>query len=73
MGACVHTEVTGRSLKAGLKWASKLGAAVTVILGENELASGTAVVRSLDRSEQVQLPLDEVASRVAELVRETES
>ncbi|HSL18120.1 MAG TPA: histidine--tRNA ligase [Methylomirabilota bacterium] len=63
-GATVHTEVTGRSLKAGLKWASKLDAAMAVILGEDELAAGVAVVRDLRRGEQETVALDGVASAV---------
>jgi histidyl-tRNA synthetase len=63
-GATVHTEVTGRSLKAGLKWASKLDAAMAVILGEDELAAGVAVVRDLGRGEQETVALDGVAAAV---------
>jgi len=65
-GATVHTEVTGRSLKAGLKWASKLGAAVAVILGEEELATGVAVVRDLTRGEQETMPVESVVAAVTD-------
>jgi histidyl-tRNA synthetase len=51
-GVVVETEVTGRSLKAGLKWASKIDAAVALILGERELAEGVVVIRDLVRGEQ---------------------
>ena len=67
-GVGVHTEVTGRSLKASLKWASKMAAAVAVIVGECELERGLAVVRDLDRGDQEEVPLADVAQRVAELV-----
>jgi histidyl-tRNA synthetase len=63
-GATVHTEVTGRSLKAGLKWASKLDAAMAVIVGEEEIAAGVAVVRDLGRGEQETVALDGVAAAV---------
>jgi histidyl-tRNA synthetase len=66
-GVAVHTEVTGRSLKAGLKWASKIGAAAALILGESELASGEVVVRDLDRGEQESVPVADVADRLARL------
>ncbi len=66
-GVSVQTEVTGRSLKAGLKWASKLGARRAVIVGPDELAAGTAVVRDLDRGTQEDgVPLADVARRLAE-------
>ena len=63
-GITAHTEVTGRSLKAGLKWATKIGAAVALILGDSELASGEVLLRDLDRGEQEAVPLDRAADRV---------
>jgi histidyl-tRNA synthetase len=66
-GIAVHTEVTGRSLKAGLKWASKIGAAAALILGDRELASGEVVLRDLDRGEQESVPVADVADRLTRL------
>jgi histidyl-tRNA synthetase len=60
-GVVAHAEVTGRSLKAGLKWAGKLGARAVVIVGGDELARGAVVVRDLDRGEQQVVPVAEVA------------
>jgi histidyl-tRNA synthetase len=72
-GVAVQTEVTGRSLKACLKWANKIDAAVAVIVGEEELAAGTAVVRDLRRGEQETVLLLEVPRRVRDLVSEGEA
>jgi histidyl-tRNA synthetase len=63
-GAAVETEVTGRSLKAGLKWASKIDAAVALILGEQELADGVVVVRDLRQGEQRTIPRHDVVGTV---------
>ncbi len=60
-GVAAHAEVTGRSLKAGLKWAGKMGARAVVIVGGDELAKGAVVVRDLDRGEQQAVPIAEVA------------
>jgi histidyl-tRNA synthetase len=60
-GIAAPTEVTGRSLKAGLKWAGKIGARAVAILGESEIAAGTVVVRNLEKGEQETVPVDEVA------------
>jgi len=68
VGVSVRTEVSGRSLKAGMKWASKIEAAVAVIVGESELEAGTAVVRDLRTGEQSTVPLVEISRRVLELV-----
>ena len=65
----VHTEVTGRSLKACLKWSGKMAASIAVILGETELADGVAVIRDLDRGEQETVALEDVVARVAELLQ----
>jgi histidyl-tRNA synthetase len=68
LGVMAPTEVTGRSLKAGLKWATKIGASVAVIVGEREVETRTAVVRDLERGEQAEVPFEEVAARVASLL-----
>ncbi|MEJ2581049.1 MAG: histidine--tRNA ligase [Acidobacteriota bacterium] len=67
-GVSASTEVTGRSLKAGLKWAGKIDARAAVILGEEEMTSGTAVVRDLDRGEQEAVRVEELPAYVAGLI-----
>jgi histidyl-tRNA synthetase len=67
-GISAQTEVTGRSLKAGFKWAGKVGARAAVILGENEIAEGNAIVRDLDEGEQETVALDNVPDFVARLI-----
>jgi histidyl-tRNA synthetase len=67
-GVSTHTEVTGRSLKACLKWSGKMAASVAVILGEQELAEGVAVVRDLNRGEQVTVKLDVVVATVIDVL-----
>lgn len=49
-----------RSLKAQLKYAAKLGAAYVVILGEDELKNGMAMVRNMSASEEKMVPLAEL-------------
>lgn len=67
-GISAATEVTGRSLKAGLKWAGKIEARVAVIIGESEIAEGAAIVRDLEKSEQETVTLDNFSEHVAELI-----
>jgi histidyl-tRNA synthetase len=50
----------GRSLKAQMSLADRLGAGLVVILGEQELAGGTAVLRRMATGEQEVLPLNEL-------------
>jgi histidyl-tRNA synthetase len=61
-------EITGRSLRAGLKWAGKIGARAVVILGDDELAAGTVVVRDLARSDQQTVPRSEVVEHILSLL-----
>ncbi len=65
-GVAAHAEVTGRSLKAGLKWAGKIGAATVVIVGDRELERGEVVVRDLDRGAQESVLLEDAADHIAE-------
>lgn len=48
----------GRSLKAQLKSADKLGVAYALILGDDELARGVIVAREMATSQQETVPLD---------------
>ncbi len=51
-GFRAETDFTGRSIKAQMKTAGKLGARFAVILGESETASKTASVKDMDAGTQ---------------------
>ena len=61
-GLRVLTHCGGGSLKAAMKKADKSGAAVALIIGEQELAAGQVLVKPL-RSGGEQLPLEQSALR----------
>jgi histidyl-tRNA synthetase len=52
------------SVKKRLQRADKARARVAVILGETEMARGAAVLRDLDKGEQEEVPLTELADRL---------
>jgi histidyl-tRNA synthetase len=58
----------GRSMKAQMKRAGGSGAAVAVIVGEQEIADATVVVRDLRTSEQETVARADVVERVRKLV-----
>ena len=58
----------GRSMKSQMKSAGRSGARVAVIVGEQELADGTATVRDLGRGEQEVVPRDQVVDRVRKIL-----
>lgn len=50
----------GRSLRAQMKQASRLGAPLVAMVGEDEVASGEVTVRDMRSGEQVRAPLGEL-------------
>jgi histidyl-tRNA synthetase len=60
----------GRSMKSQMKAAGRSGARVAVIVGEQEVADGSATVRDLGRGEQEIVPRDQVVDRVRKIVEE---
>ena len=64
-GIGVLAATGGKSLKAQLRQANTLGAGYAVILGDNETATRTAVVRDMSRNEQSTLPQDDLAEHLA--------
>jgi histidyl-tRNA synthetase len=61
-------DLSGRSLKAQLRAADRSGARVAVLLGDDEMARGEAMVRDLSRGAQSALALDAVPETVARLL-----
>ncbi len=54
----------GRSLKAQLKRANALRVPQAIIIGEEEIKRGSVVLRDMMKGEQVELPLEEVVTRL---------
>ncbi|MCD2261778.1 histidine--tRNA ligase [Dietzia aurantiaca] len=57
-----------RGMKGSFKAADRSGAAVTIVVGEDELAAGTAVVKTMSTGEQHAVPLDSVVDHVRGLL-----
>jgi histidyl-tRNA synthetase len=51
-------------LKKSLETASKIGARFALIVGENELTSGSFALKNLDTSEQVSVSRGELAKKI---------
>jgi len=63
-GVAATLAVDDRSLKAQLKQANALGFSHAVVIGEDELRTGTVLLRDMARGEQAQLPVDEAIRRL---------
>jgi histidyl-tRNA synthetase len=59
-GIIVETDFMDRSVKAQMKFANKLGAKNTVILGADELTKGKAVVKNMDTHEETEVELEKL-------------
>ena len=53
---CLY-DVNGRGLRAQMKYANKLGAKYTVVLGEDEVQSGIAKLKNMDSGEETEIAL----------------
>ncbi|MEN6355748.1 MAG: histidine--tRNA ligase [Armatimonadota bacterium] len=64
-GISADMDYTGRSLKAQMKIADKLGSKYVIILGEDEVKNQLATVRTMATSEQQSVPFSELAQVLA--------
>ena len=58
-GVTAEMDMAGRSLKSQMKQADRSGAGFVLILGESELASGTAILRNMRTRAQTDVALDD--------------
>jgi len=63
-GIGAEMDFDGRSLKSQMKRADRLGAAYVLIVGENELSRGQAILRNMQTREQVSILLDNLVDHI---------
>ncbi|MBQ8334205.1 MAG: histidine--tRNA ligase [Clostridia bacterium] len=59
-GVNADSDIMGRSLKAQMKYADKIGAKYVCILGDSEIESGRAVLKEMATSGQTEVELDKI-------------
>jgi len=57
-GFTADKDYNGRSLKAQMKYAGKIQARYTAIIGENEVDNGTVVLKNMESSEQSEVQIE---------------
>ena len=57
-GKYCECDIVGRSLKAQMKYANKIGAQYTLIIGDSEIEAGKAQLRNMENGEQTEVVLD---------------
>lgn len=57
-GLIAETDIVGRGLRAQMKYADKIGAKFSMVLGNNEIEQGKAVIKNMSNGEQTEIVLD---------------
>ncbi len=70
-GFYAETDTVGRSLKAQMKYADKIGAKYTLVLGENELRENRAQIKNMKTGALIDASLDQVVDKLYEAVLES--
>jgi histidyl-tRNA synthetase len=72
-GIKADIDYEGRSLKAQMRRANKLSSRYVVILGEEELKTGMAILRDMRKKSQEKIPLSNTIGEIKARVRESEN
>lgn len=60
-------DVSDRGIKAQMKYANKIGAEYVVVIGDNELESGTAKLKNMESGEEMDVKLETLADDFADI------
>lgn len=69
-GYKAQTDICARGLKAQMKYADKIGAKFTVVLGDDEIENGTAKLKDMSEGAVREIKLDELTLELGEAIRE---
>jgi len=67
-GIRAEMDLGDKSLKSQMKRADRLGAASVLMVGENELKEGTAILRNMETKEQVSVPLVNLVENIKDKI-----
>ena len=66
-GMHAQFDIVGRSVKAQMKYANKIGAAYTVVLGDSEIEAGVAKVKNMADGSENEMNIDDIAEEIMRL------
>ena len=66
-GIIADCDIVGRSLKAQMKYADKIGAEYALVIGDSELENGTAQLKNLRDGEKRDIALSDAEKIIAEI------
>ena len=64
----VQTDICSRGLKAQMKYADKIGAKLSTVLGDNELANNKAVIKNMATGDSKEIVLDNISDELSSLI-----
>ncbi len=67
-GFKVQTDICGKGLKAQMKFADKIGATFTMVLGDDELLNNKAKIKNMSTGEQTEVALDNLSEDLFSLI-----
>ena len=65
-GIKVQMDDLQRNFKGQFKYADRIGAAYTIVIGDNELQSGSANLKNMETGEQVEVKFEDLAKTIKE-------
>ncbi len=66
-GMHAQFDIVGRSVKAQMKYANKIGADYTVVLGDSEIEAGVAKVKNMADGSETEMKIDDIAEEIMRL------
>ncbi len=66
-GFSAECDIVGRSVKAQMKYADKIGARFSMVLGDSELESGKAALKNMSTGEQQEVELKNLLNRMYDI------
>ena len=67
-GVAVECEIEAKSLKAQMRAANRLNAAVTLIVGGDEMAENMVELRNMENGEQTRVPRNEIVKKCLDIL-----
>ena len=63
-GFKVQTDIISRGLKAQMKFADKIGASFTMVLGDSEIESSNARLKNMQNGEEITIKLSDISDEL---------
>ncbi len=68
-GYSAETDICARGLKAQMKFANKISAKYSLVLGDNEIENGKAKLKDMAEGTETEIKLDEIVEELGEAIR----